>query len=75
MHDEMPGFYEVRAQRGGVNHRLFCVLVRNATDLGGPSIIAIDGLSKPNRSAADPRDYRRALAFRAEFEARRTVLE
>ena len=74
MHDDMAGFYEVRVQGGGMNHRLFCVLDRNAADLGGPSVIAIDGLSKPRRSAADPRDYRRALAFRAEFESRRTVL-
>ena len=51
-----------------MNHRLFCVLDRDADDLGG-SIVVIDGLSKPKRSAADSRDYRRALAYRAEFYA------
>jgi hypothetical protein len=50
MHDEMSGFYEVRVQGAGQNHRLFCVLQRDADDLGGSSIVAIDGLSKPRRS-------------------------
>lgn len=74
MHDEMSGFYEVRVQGGGMNHRLFCVLERHADDLGGPSIVVIDGLSKPKRSAANPKDYRRAFKMRAEFIKRRTVL-
>lgn len=74
MHGEMAGFYEIRVQGGGMNHRLFCVLERDAPDLGGSSIVAIDGLSKPRRSAAAPRDYRRALQHRDEFEQRRTVL-
>ena len=55
MHDEMAGLYEVRIQGGGMNHRLFCVLERDAVDLGGSSIVVIDGLSKPKRSAADPK--------------------
>lgn len=66
---------EIRVQGGGMNHRLFCVLERDAHDLGGSSIVAIDGLSKPKRSAAAPKDYRRALQHRAEFELRRTVVE
>lgn len=75
MHGDMAGFYEVRVKGGGMNHRLFCVLERDADDLGGSSIVAIDGLSKPRRSAADQRDYRRALQHQAEFARRRTVLE
>ncbi len=75
MHDDMAGFYEVRVQGAGKNHRLFCVLERHADDLGGPSIVIIDGLSKPKRSAANPKDYRRAIKLRDEFWARRTVLE
>jgi hypothetical protein len=75
MHDEMAGFYEIRVQGGGRNHRLFCVLERDATDLGGSAIVVIDGLSKPKRAAADPKDYRRAVNLRAKFAARRTVLE
>ena len=74
MHDDMAGFFEVRVQGAGKNHRLFCVLERDAADLGGSSIVVIDGLTKPRRSAADPRDYRRALGFRDEFRRRRTVL-
>ena len=75
MHGEMAGFYEVRVRGAGMNHRLFCILERHADDLGGPSIVAIDGLTKPKRSAADSRDYRRAIRRRAEFVLRRTVLQ
>src|SRR3546814_16431017 len=63
MHGGMAGFYEVRVQGGGMNHRLFCVLERDADYLGGSSIVVIDGLGKPKRSAADPKDYRRALRY------------
>jgi len=52
MHDDMAGYYEVRVQGGGKNHRLFCVLERDAEDLGGSSIVCIGGLSKPPRTAA-----------------------
>ena len=75
MHDDMSGFYEVRVRGADRrNHRLFCILERDAADLGGSSIVVIDGLSKPARQAADPRDYKRAQRYRAEFLRRRTVL-
>jgi hypothetical protein len=35
-HGHMAGFYEIRLQGGGKNHRLFCLLDRGE-DLGGPS--------------------------------------
>ncbi len=75
MHDDMAGYFEVRVQGGGMNHRLFCILERDAEDLGGSSIVCIDGLSKPPRTAAHPRDYRRVKRYGAEFQKRRTVLE
>ena len=74
MHGDMSGFYEVRVQGGGHNHRLFRVLERHAEDLGGPSIVCIGGLSKPRRSAAPAQDHRRIRRFGAEFRKRRTVL-
>lgn len=74
MHGEMAGIYEVRVQRDGQNHRLFCLLERNADDLGGPSIVALGGLSKPRRSPAAPRDYYAIREYSSEFAARRTVL-
>ena len=75
MHDAMAGFYEVRVRGADrQNHRLFCVLERDAADLGGSSLVVIDGLSKPVRQAARPQDYRRALRYREEFRRRRTVL-
>src|SRR5258708_37818565 len=70
MHDDMAGYYEVRVQGGGANHRLFCLLERNAVDLGGPCIIFLGGLSKPVRSAADPRAYRKIKQYRAEWRKR-----
>ncbi len=74
MHDEMAGFYEIRVQGGGKNHRLFCFLERDADDLGGSSIICIAGLSKPPRSAASRSDYQRIRKLGAEFQQRRTVM-
>ncbi len=75
MRAEMSGFYEVRVRGADRrNHRLFCILERDAPDLGGSSIICIDGLSKPVRQAARQADYRRTLRYREEFSQRRTVL-
>jgi hypothetical protein len=73
MHGDMAGHYEVRVQGGGKNHRLFC-LERAADDLAGPSIVCLGGLSKPPRSAADPRDYKLVKRDAAEVRHRRTVL-
>jgi hypothetical protein len=75
MHDDMAGMYEVRVQGAGANHRLFCLLERNADDLGGPAIVCLDGLTKPVRSPASPRDYRRIRQYADEFRKRRTVYQ
>lgn len=74
MHGDMAGFFEIRVRGAGKNHRLFCVLERNADDLGGPSIVCIAGLSKLPRTAAARRDYARARGLGEEFARRRTVL-
>ena len=74
MHGEMKGFYEVRVQGGGMNHRLLCLLVRDADDLGGSSIVCLGGLSKPRRQKAAPQDYRRIRTYRDEFVKHRRVL-
>lgn len=40
MHDDMTGFYEVRVRGADRrNHRFFCILERDADDLGGSSIV------------------------------------
>lgn len=75
MHGDMAGLYEVRVQGGGANHRLFCLLERNGDDLGGPAIVCLGGLTKPVRSAANPRDYRRIKLYADEFRKRRTVYQ
>lgn len=74
MHGEMAGLFEIRVQHGEMNHRLFCVLERDADDLGGSSIVCLDGLSKKRRTTAHARDYGKIRKYRAEFELRRTVL-
>ena len=75
MHGLMSGLYEVRIQGKDFNHRLFCVLVRDGADLGGSSIVALGGFSKPKRSPAPDREYKRILSFKSEFTQRRLVLE
>lgn len=74
MHGEMAGIYEICVQGGGRNHRLFCLLVRGAVDLGGSSIVCLGGLSKPPRQAADPRIYRLIRKYKSEFERHRRTL-
>ena len=75
MRGDMAGFYEVRVQGGGMNHRLLCLLVRDADDGGGggSSIVCLGGLSKPRRAGASPKDYRRIRTYREEFERHRKV--
>lgn len=75
MHDDMAGFFEVRVQGGGMNHRLFCLLERDAEDLGGSSIICLSGLSKAPRTAAHQRDYNEVRRYASEFRRRRSVLQ
>lgn len=74
MHDNMAGLYEVRVGFGPTNYRLFCILERNADDLGGPSIIVLGGLKKPRRQPASPKDYRAVRGWADEFIQRRSVL-
>lgn len=74
MHGTMAGLYEVRVQGAGQNHRLFCLLDR-AADIAGPSVVCIDGFSKPPRQAARDRDYRRVRQYADEFREHRTVLD
>jgi Txe/YoeB family toxin of Txe-Axe toxin-antitoxin module len=74
MHGEMAGVYEVRVKSTGANHRLFCLLVRSA-HLEGPSIVCLGGLTKPARSAAQPRDYVRIMQYVDEFRKHGNVLQ
>ena len=74
MHGEMAGIYQLRVQGEGRNHRLFCLLVRNAADLGGSSIVCLGGLSKPPRRASDRKIYRIIRQYKAEFELHRRVV-
>jgi hypothetical protein len=60
MHDEMAGYYEVRADGPKrEHHRLFCILeADDATKkLGGPSIVVITGAVKPFRTTFTKQEY------------------
>jgi hypothetical protein len=72
--DAPPPAFSGGGQREAMHNEMAALLVRDAADLGGSSIGVVDGVSKPKRAAADPKDYRRAMKMRAEFAARRTVL-
>jgi hypothetical protein len=80
MKREMAGFFEVRVSGNNkagkrMNHRLFCVLVRDDPALGGSAIVCIGGLSKEPREGADPSDYARIRQLRDEFMIHRSVLK
>ncbi|HEU5002771.1 MAG TPA: type II toxin-antitoxin system RelE/ParE family toxin [Actinomycetota bacterium] len=74
MHGDMAGLYEIRIGAGDTNFRLFCILERDAADLGGSSIIVLGGLQKRRREAASQREYRRIRQLATEFSKRRSVL-
>ena len=74
MHGDMAGIYEVRVRSTGANHRLFCLLVRDSDHLEAPSIVCLGGLTKPVRSAAQPRDYVRITRYVDEFRKHGNVL-
>lgn len=59
MHDEMKSYFEARDRHGPWLCRLFCVLERNGAEvgLGGPSIVLITGIRKPNESASTRAAY------------------
>lgn len=78
MHGDMKGWYEARDRHGTRLFRLFCFLERNgeALGLGGPSIVLITGMEKPNDKAFSAADYARVRRLGDEYRARtqRSVL-
>lgn len=74
MHGEMAGVFEIRVGYKSTNYRLFCLLVRSDPRLHGPSVVCLDGIAKPVRSAARPQDYERIRQFAAEFQKRGLTL-
>jgi hypothetical protein len=73
MHDEMSGFYEVRVDGPRREHfRLYCILERDGAKvgLGGPSIVLIDGRSKPFKTTLSKADYAAVKMLGDEYRAR-----
>ena len=74
MHDEMSGYYEVRADGAQRKHyRLFCLLERDgaALGLGGPSIVLIDGRGKAYLTELRKEDYAAVKKLGDEYRARK----
>jgi Txe/YoeB family toxin of Txe-Axe toxin-antitoxin module len=79
MHGSMNGYYEARVDGPQRRHyRLFCVLERNGADvgLGGPSIVAITGMSKPFLTTFTEAEYGQVRVLGSEYARRspRSVL-
>jgi hypothetical protein len=73
MHDEMAGYYEVRADGPGRRHyRLFCILERDGATLGlgGPSLVLITGMEKGFRTTFSARDYEKVRRLGDEYRSR-----
>ena len=74
MHDEMAGLYEVRVDGPKRTHyRLFCLLERDDSrtlGLGGPSIIVIDGRSKPFKTEIPSAEYAKVKKLADEYRKR-----
>ncbi len=71
MRGAMSGFYEARTRGPDRRlYRLFCILEREAPGLDGPSIIVIDGLSKPVNTALSSAEYSRVKALGDEYRGR-----
>jgi len=74
MHGSMKGYYEVRMMGPGRTlYRLFCLLERTADGLGlaNHSIVAIEGMSKPNGTAFTEADYAAVRKLGDEYRGRR----
>jgi hypothetical protein len=74
MHGSMGGYFEVRVDGPGRRHyRLFCLLERagDTLGLGGPSIVAITGMSKAFRTTFSESDYAKVRKLGGEYRARR----
>lgn len=78
MHGDMKGYFEVRDRHGRWLYRVFCVLERNGArlGLGGPSIVLITGMRKPNESSFRRADYAKVRSLGDEYRRRtpRSVL-
>lgn len=74
MHGDMTGIFEVRVRSRGTNYRLFCLLIRSSDRIAAPSVVCLDGITKPARTAAPARDYQRIRRYAAEFRTHERVL-
>lgn len=79
MHGDMRGWFEARDRHGSWLYRVFCLLERDgaALGLGGPSVVLVAGMRKPNETAFTKADYAGIRALGDEFRARapRSIVE
>lgn len=73
MHDEMAGFYEVRNQGGGMNHRLFCARCERYSERGGCGRAPSSNITGVNLSCSTAsRAERRSTAISPRVEEMKT---
>lgn len=71
MRGSMTGYFEVRIMGPGRElFRLFCLLEREAEGLDRPSIILIQGMSKPHGTAFSEGDYAAVRRLGDEYRSR-----
>ncbi len=74
MHGSMTGYFEVRVDgpRKQRHYRLFCLLERDGQThgLGGPSLVAITGMSKPVATVFSENDYAKVRELGDEYRSR-----
>jgi hypothetical protein len=74
----MAGYYEVRVDSKDTHYRLFCIVEREGAKVGlaGPSVVVVDGRTKPFRTLLSKSDYADVRKLGAEYLARnpRSVL-
>lgn len=73
MRGSMAGYFEIRTTGPGRRHyRLYCLLENGTTmeleerGFGGPMIVVLNGLAKPNATLFDDRTYRKHVRAMAD---------
>ncbi len=66
---DLSGICEVRDKHSNTLYRLFCVIDRNAPEhgLAAPSLVLLDGVAKPTRTAVPQSEYRRIDRYRKDY--------
>lgn len=72
---DLSGICEVRDKHSNKLYRLFCLIDRDASEhgLAAPSLVLLDGVVKPIRTAVPQSEYRRIDRYRRDYWASHRV--